>query len=289
MSASPSTSATSRSLPAQPSLRQLKKQAKEFLKAFAAGEADSVAEVERHEGDLDAAAFSLVDAQRLLARSYGFTSWPALTRHVDGLTVENFCLAAERNDLEALRKIVAGRPELVRMERRGNDEHTALHYAVLNRDSKATHLLLEAGADPHKGIYPHRDATSPLTLATERGFAEIVELIEVEVARRRSNVGATHSDVDLLHEEIRHGRTDEALRRLEEDASLVDAPTVHGRTPLHAAAAARDLKLMEWLMTRCADVSSLDASALPPLDRAVLSVRWTQREETAGQWQRPVC
>ena len=36
-----------------------------------------------------------------------------------------------------------------------------------------------------KGIYPHRDATSALTIATERGYDEIVAIIREEEQRRR--------------------------------------------------------------------------------------------------------
>ena len=50
-----------------------------------------------------------------------------------------------------------------------NNEHRALHFAVLNQHSDAVRVLMEAGADPGSGIYPHRDATSPLVMAHGRG------------------------------------------------------------------------------------------------------------------------
>ena len=43
---------------------------------------------------------------------------------------------------------------------------------------------MEYEADARKGIYPHRDATSPYTIAVERGYSEIVAVIEQEEARR---------------------------------------------------------------------------------------------------------
>ena len=45
--------------------------------------------------------------------------------------------------------------------------------------------LLEAGADPLNGIYPHRDATNPLAMAQDRGLAEVVAIIEEFLGAQR--------------------------------------------------------------------------------------------------------
>ena len=71
-----------REWPYRPDFNQFKRQAKELLKAYRAGEANAVAEVERYERTPDPAAFALHDAQRVLARSYGFTSWQKLKSYV---------------------------------------------------------------------------------------------------------------------------------------------------------------------------------------------------------------
>ena len=89
MSSHPST----RSLPDRPDLDQLKRQAKELLAAFRAGSADAVAEVTTHYRGADAAAFALHDAQLVLARAYGFESWPKLKAFVDGATVSRLIAA----------------------------------------------------------------------------------------------------------------------------------------------------------------------------------------------------
>jgi hypothetical protein len=67
---------------------QLKRQAKELLAEFLAAEESAVAEVHRFYRDADAAKFALHDAQLVLARSYGFDSWPKLKAYVDGMTVK---------------------------------------------------------------------------------------------------------------------------------------------------------------------------------------------------------
>jgi ankyrin repeat protein len=78
-----STHLTAREWPRWPDFTQFKRQAKDLLKAYCGGDADAVAEVQRHERTPDPAAFALHDAQRVVARSYGFASWPKLKSYVE--------------------------------------------------------------------------------------------------------------------------------------------------------------------------------------------------------------
>ena len=55
-----------------PDLEQLKRQAKDVLRGFAAGEAEAAAEVNAHYRVTDPSKFALHDAQLVSARSYGF-------------------------------------------------------------------------------------------------------------------------------------------------------------------------------------------------------------------------
>src|SRR5215469_18862316 len=77
----------SRELPAKPNLEHLKKQAKELLRDL---QLSKPAAVERF-GSLGLNATlgdaKLADAQYVLARDYGFASWPKLKEHVDHLTL----------------------------------------------------------------------------------------------------------------------------------------------------------------------------------------------------------
>ena len=76
-----------RKLREHPDLEQLKRQAKELLQAFLAGDADAGAEVAAHFRGTDRDTFALHDAQLVLARSYSFDSCPKLKGYVDGVTV----------------------------------------------------------------------------------------------------------------------------------------------------------------------------------------------------------
>ena len=144
--------APTRSLPARPSLTQLRKQAKDLLKAYQAGQLNAVAEVDRCEGKPDPTTFALADAQRVLSRAYGFSSWAKLKQHVDGLNVRQLCEAVEAGDVATVRRLAKARPELVTMNR-GDEfgERIALHFAVLKRDAEMTRALMELGSDARSG------------------------------------------------------------------------------------------------------------------------------------------
>lgn len=206
--------ARTRTLPAQPDLHQLKRQAKELLKAFAAGDAAAVAEVNAHYQGALAESFALHDAQLVLARSYGFPSWPKMKAYVDGITVGRLVDAIRAGDLKTVRSMVRVRPELVQLDVAEHDEHRALHHAVLQRRPEIVRFLMQHGADPRKGIYPYRDATGAFTLAVERGYTDIVEIMRVEEHRRTSKSPLAVVDEEVLEE------MNAVLRRDDEDAMI---------------------------------------------------------------------
>src|ERR1700681_4873787 len=150
-----------------PDIDQLKRQARELLEAYRAQSPDAIIEVAAHHRTATCETLALHDAQFVLARSYGFESWPKLKAAVDGVTAGKLHEAAERGDLKTARDLLTRRPEIVDL---GRGEMRALHMAVLRRDLEMTRLLLEFGADPDSGIWPSRDATSPHVIARDRGY-----------------------------------------------------------------------------------------------------------------------
>jgi hypothetical protein len=87
-------------------------------------------------------------------------------------------------DIESVRTMLKARPELANMAVSYGDQHRAIHYAVMNREPEITRLLMRKGANARAGIHPHRDATSAWTLARERGYDDIVVIIQEEEKRR---------------------------------------------------------------------------------------------------------
>jgi ankyrin repeat protein len=167
-----------------PDLEQLKRQSKELLAAFRAADAAAVNEVTAFYDDPQHATFALHDAQLVIARSYGFDSWPKLKAYVDGVTIRRLVEAVSNGDIERVRASLKARPELANMAVSYGDEHRAIHYAAMHRQPEITRLLMRKGANARADIHPHRDATSAWALARERGYDDIVAIIEEEENRK---------------------------------------------------------------------------------------------------------
>jgi ankyrin repeat protein len=75
-----------RSLPARPNLDQLRRQAKELRDAARAGEAAALARVRQRAAEHDP--LTLDTALRVIAREYGFASWPSLKAELESRTRE---------------------------------------------------------------------------------------------------------------------------------------------------------------------------------------------------------
>jgi ankyrin repeat protein len=256
-------------------LEQLRKQAKDLLAEYRAGDPAAVAEVHRFERQPDPAAFALHDAQRVLARAYGYESWAKLKAFVDGANVARLAEAVKAGNVAQARALLHVRPELATMDMAGDDEHQALHYAVLRRDAAMVRLLMAAGADARKGIFPHRDATTGFALARDRGYRDIVAAIEEEERHRREAMSCPNATVSPVQDQINHairkGDNSEAIRLLEADESPILACDRDGATPLHAAAEEMNEEMVAWLLSRRANARKQDLKGLTPLDRAALA------------------
>jgi len=249
-----------RSLRAHPDLQQLRRQAKELLQAFICGEQHAVAEVNSHYRDADPATFALHDAQLVLARAYGFDSWPKLKAHVDGATLKRLIDAVRADDLKQVRTMLKIRPELAHMSM---DNLRVLHHAVLHRSPEMVRILMQHGANSREGVYPHRDATSALTITVERGYDEIVVIIREEEQRRRHNRsgGLAAPAADELFRAIRSGNDAETIAILTSDPSMARSSSIEGWTPLHAAAGKLNTLVIESLLDHGADVEELFKAA----------------------------
>jgi ankyrin repeat protein len=161
------------------------------------------------------------------------------------------------------------------MDMAENDEHRALHYAVLGRDVGMVRLLMRAGADARKGIWPHRDATSALAIARDREYLDVIAVIEEEERRRREEMSCPNSTISPVQDEISaaiaQGDNGTALRLLDSDPSLIHACDCGGATPLHIAAEQTNVELLSWLIERGASVRKQDRNGFTALDRVALT------------------
>src|SRR5262249_53880071 len=193
--------AADRTWPHRPDFNQFKRQAKELLKAYRSGDANAVAEVQQHEQAPDPAAFALHDAQRVLARSYGFPSWHKLKSYVQ--TIQPFwrplepksdddanrflrlaCITYSDGDhpsrRDRARQIFAEKPHLAKV---------SIYTAAAVGDVKAVADFLAKNADVHAKGGPF-DWQPLLYAAYSRLDSEAEEHSTLEAARLLIEQGA---------------------------------------------------------------------------------------------------
>jgi ankyrin repeat protein len=236
-----------------PDIDQLKRQAKELLEACRASAAQAVAEVTAYHRTADPETFALHDAQFVLARSYGFESWPKLKAAVEGVTADRLHDAVERADLKAVRDLLTRRPEIVDRGR----GMSPLNMAVMRRDLEMTKLLLEFGADPDAGIWPIRDATSPRLMAHDRGYDEISAVIQAALEKRGMRGSGLPPEVrGKIREAYMAGREEAMVAVFDQHPELAKMCGAGGVTMLHQAAGSGRLLLMKWLIDHGAEVNA---------------------------------
>jgi ankyrin repeat protein len=235
-----------RAMRENPDLDQLKRQARELLEAYRASSPDAIAEVTAWYHSASPETFALHDAQLVLARSYGFESWPKLKAAVDGVTAAGLHEAVASGDLKIVRGLLTRRPEII--------GGRALQTAVLRRDLEMTRLLLEFGADPHSG----QDPATPAIIARDRGYDEIVEAIRAAHEKRGGRRPTLPPEAMAKIHRAQQSGSEEAMVAVLEDhpevAGMMRAPD--GVTGLHQAAGRGALLIMKWLLDHGADVNA---------------------------------
>jgi ankyrin repeat protein len=299
-------------LPSRPNLEQLKNQAKSLLKSHRTAAPEAFARIrESHprwrgsfDSELASIRLTLADAQLIIAREYGFATWPALKAHVIAsapspsieATIRSFQTAAGNGDLKRLDALLTANPSLIN-ETAGPGVRTALHHAVFGKSEDGARFLLERGADPN--IRCEGDNAYPLHFAVEQQLFPIVRLLvehgadldgegdyhELGVigwATAWEYVNANREMVDYL---LAHGAKHNiysavstgdtaAIRQiiarspadLERRMDLVN----RRRRPLHLAVIKKQVQSLTTLLDLGAATESLDESGLTALDQAAL-------------------
>ena len=155
-----------RRLPVRPDQEQLHRQAKELLRAIHAGDSNAIAELrEHHPGPIDPSAAKLADAQLVLARTFGASSW---TRVVNAVQLAD---AIWRDDPEGVRSLITRNPALIHehvLIRTDSNWGPPMTYAAnLGRDG-LIRLLHQQGA---------RDLESAAGRAALQGKTDTVRMI----------------------------------------------------------------------------------------------------------------
>ncbi len=241
----------SKSLPPRPSLEQLKKQAKELLKALQAGESAALQRFsENHPPGSRAgtftreAAWSLSEAQLVIAREYGAASWSSLREQVaaklvaTGDPMDLLRQAFAEDDATLFRQLLQRHPAL---QARIDEPVAAFNSPVITqvRSREMLDVLLEAGAN--------LDVRSQWWAG---GFG-LLDTAAPDLAHYAIERGATVG----AHAAARLGLGDKLRELLAADPKLVHARGGDGQTPLHFA---RTVAVAELLLSHGADLNALD-------------------------------
>jgi ankyrin repeat protein len=183
----------------------------------------------------------------------------------EAFSVDQLADAIKANDADRVRQILDAQPDLVRTDMAYENEHQVMHYAVYARLPQMVRLLMQRGADARKGVWPHRAATTALVIAQDRGYDEIVTIIEEEERLRKVEPPPDPKSAarDQLMKAFDRNDEDAILRILEADPSLIEAYPWR----LHAAACKCFERLAAWLLDHGSDVNSLRGDRAP-LDMA---------------------
>ncbi len=262
-------------LPPRPSLEQLRKQAKEQLRAGQPG-------ITR-----------LADAQRAIAQRYGFPNWSALARKVRELTGETAPLgplirpaelrsgrpytlengtvvttddvyeifvAARGGDLARIKSLIARVPGLATVE---YNYTPPIHLAVREGHLAIVELLIAHGADLAYRSYPFQE--SLLSFAEDRGHGEVAALLRRHLARRF----ALAPEVAAILEVAKTGDLKGVRSELERDPALARASNETGDTPLHQAAQHLHRDIVETLLDAGADPDAVRGDGYRPIHLAL--------------------
>jgi ankyrin repeat protein len=237
----------SRELPAKPNLENLKKQAKDLLQALQEGDA-TTAELFRSLPSAEKERLKLADAQHVIAREYGFASWPKLKQHVESLTLarkpaEKLSAAVRGSEAAEVARVLENHPEL-KEQINGPMANvdagvTPLLAAVQRADRETIDVLLRAGADINARSHWWCGGRSVL----DECAPELSEFLMERGALLDAHAAARLGMLEKLRE----------LR--EADPAVVSKKGANGQTPLHLSSS---VAIAKYLLERGAEIDALD-------------------------------
>jgi len=180
------------------------------------------------------------------------------------VNIIGLCNASAAGDADRVRQILDAAPSLI-SEQNPDTGRTPLQHAVMGHHTKAIELLIDAGADPLRGIYPMREITSPLTMAEDRGYQDIVDLIHTALYKEDTTPRG-----DTFCQAIRDGKMDTVYAMMEETPEIVKETDIQGNTGLHAAAYNRRWRLVTDLLDRGAKVERRNNKGDRPIEEVLM-------------------
>jgi ankyrin repeat protein len=283
-----------RLLPERPSLEQLRKEAKDLLRAARAGDGGALARMRATARTASGPRVVLAQAQLAIAREHGFRSWPDLVHHVEAVTGGGFVLrplirpvelssgrdwklsdgthattddvytmfvAARDGDLATVKRLIARTPSLATVE---YNYTPPIHFAVREGHRAIVELLLGRGADPAYRSYPFQE--SLLTFAEDRVHDDVAALLRGQLSRRFALAAGTQAIIAAAA----NGDLAVVESELARQPALAHASNETGDTPLHQAAHKGHLHVVEALLAAGADVDRVRGDGYRPVHCALM-------------------
>lgn len=256
-----------RELPARPNHEHLKNQARTLLRESLASDPSATARFAAF--GITSPTPKLADALHVIAREYGFDSWPALKLHIEVASedpVEALTAAIKADNASLVRDVLSRHPSL---KSRLNEplpnydfDTPAIIAAVNNNNRDIIDVLLEAGANINErtrwwaGSFGVLDSAGP-------GLAEHL------ISR-----GAT---VDI-HAAAGLGMIDRVRELLTLDPQLVHARGGDGQLPLHFAAT---VEIASLLLDHGAEIDARD------IDHESTAAQYMACSRQLMEWREP--
>ena len=255
----------SRSLPPHPDLAQQKKQSKELLRAFTAGDSEARARVRA--ALPDKVHIALADAQFVLAREYGFANWPALTQHIEEHVevsrspLERVHDAFRRRDANALRRLFERHAELRARINEPVFSFNSPAIVAFANDRAMVDVLLDFGANPNQRSAWWAGGFHALHSATGDAAERLIAAGAIPDA-----CAASHLDRPELLSGL-----------IAADPSRVHERGGDGQTPLHFA---QSRTVIDLLLAAGADIDARD------VDHRATPAEWMlDRARGAGRYE----
>jgi ankyrin repeat protein len=191
----------------------------------------------------------LADAQHVVARGYGFATWPKLKEHVESLArsldpAQALSAAVCASDAARVARMLQSHPELRAainqpMANYGDSGMQALLAAVQRTDRPTIEVLLQAGADINARSHWWAGGVGVLDECSPDFAPFLME--------RGARLDA--------HSAARLGLLDQLQAFVAADPAVVGVRGAYGETPLHFAST---IEIAQYLLDRLAEIDALD-------------------------------
>jgi ankyrin repeat protein len=240
---------STRTLPSDANLKHLKQQARDLLKAFKAADAEALARIQsalprmksRSAAEIRRAKFLLSEAQFVIAREYGFESWPKLKTHVEGDPEKLLIDALNKNDAGAVKTLLKQHRKLKASINEPLMSFDSPPIVMKASNREMVDVLLDAGADINVKSKWWAGGFGVLHWHGVRG--EQGEYLIKRGARVDAHAAANLNMKEKLSELI------------DADPDVVNARGPDGMSPLHLAATP---EIAALLLDRGADIDMRD-------------------------------